>query len=173
MRNIGSDANIIGNDALAIEAQKNLEEVGGFTLNASQKEFTLTLQETLPSDTAMNLGLTQTVQPLRPFDPNAPMASTDVGDVSWTVPTIGFGAATFIPGVAAHTWQATASAGMSVGQAGMVIAAKTLALTAADLLTEPQLVLAAKADLAKKLAGKTYESPIPAGQKPILGYRGE
>ena len=62
---------------------------------------------------------------------------------------------------------------MSIGQDGMVIAAKALALTAADLFAEPQLVQAAKADFAKKLTGKTYESPIPAGQKPILGYRGE
>ena len=93
--------------------------------------------------------------------------------MSWTVPTIGFSAATFVPGVAAHTWQAAASAGMSIGQDGMVIAAKALALTAADLFAEPQLVQAANADFAKKLAGKTYESPIPAGQKPIIGYRGE
>ena len=173
VRNIGSDANIVGNDALAAEAQKNLEEVGGFTLNASQKEFALALQKSLPPDGALSLDLTQTVQPLRPFDPNAPMASTDVGDVSWTVPTIGFGTATFVPGVAAHTWQAAASTGMSIGQEGMVIAAKALALTAADLFAQPQLVQAAKADFTKKLAGKTYESPIPAGQKPILGYRGE
>ena len=173
VRNIGSDANIIGNDALAADAQKNLEEVGGYTMNASQKEFALALQKTLPPDGALSLDLTREVQPLKPFDPNAPSASTDVGDVSWTVPTIGFGAATFVPGVAAHTWQAAASAGMSIGQDGMVIAAKALALTAADLFTKPQLVQAAKADFAKKLAGKTYQSPIPAGQKPILGYRGE
>ncbi len=173
VRNIGSDANIIGNDALAADAQKNLEEVGGYTMSASQKQFALALQKTLPPDGAGSLDLTKEIQPLKPFDPNQPSASTDVGDVSWTVPTIGFSAATFVPGVAAHTWQAAASAGMSIGQDGMVIAAKALALTAADLFAEPQLVQAAKADFAKKLAGKTYESPIPAGQKPILGYRGE
>ena len=173
VRNIGSDANIIGNDALAADAQKNLEEVGGYTMNASQKEFALALQKTLPPDGAGSLDLTKEIQPLKPYDPNQPSASTDVGDVSWTVPTIGFGAATFVPGVAAHTWQAAASAGMSIGQDGMVIAAKALALTAADLFAQPQLVQAAKADFAKKLAGKSYQSPIPAGQKPILGYRGE
>jgi aminobenzoyl-glutamate utilization protein B len=101
------------------------------------------------------------------------VGSTDVGDVSWVVPTIGFSAATFVPGVAAHTWQAAASAGMSIGQDGMVVASKALALTAVDLLSNPQLIGAAKADFAKELAGKTYRSAIPEGQKPLIDYRGK
>jgi len=169
---IGSDANIIGNDALAPVAQKNLEEVGGFTMDASQKEFALKLQKTLGLETVPSLDLTDEIQPLKPSDPNAPTASTDVGDVSWNVPTIGFSAATFVPGVAAHTWQATASAGMSIGQDGMIIASKAIALTAIDLFASPELVKAARADFEKKLAGKKYESPIPAGQKPLINYRG-
>jgi aminobenzoyl-glutamate utilization protein B len=168
---VGSDANIIGNDALAPVAQKNLEEVGGYTLDASQKEFALQLQKTLGTETVPALDLTKMVEPLRPVDLNAPSASTDVGDVSWTVPTIGFTTATFVPGVAAHTWQAAASAGMSIGQDGMVIASKALALTAIDLFAKPELIEAAKADFARKLAGKTYKSPIPAGQKPLINYR--
>jgi aminobenzoyl-glutamate utilization protein B len=168
---VGSDANIIGNDALAPVAQKNLEEVGGYTLDESQKEFAVQLQKTLGTETVPSLDLTKMIEPLRPFDPNAPSASTDVGDVSWTVPTIGFTTATFVPGVAAHTWQAAASAGMSIGQDGMVIASKALALTAIDLFSSPGLIQAAKTDFAKKLAGKTYKSPIPVGQKPLLDYR--
>jgi len=168
---VGSDANIIGNDALAPVAQKNLEEVGGYTLDASQKEFALQLQKTLGTETVPALDLTKMIEPLRPVDLNAPSASTDVGDVSWTVPTIGFTAATFVPGVAAHTWQAAASAGMSIGQDGMVIASKALALTAVDLFMTPSLVAAAHADFQKQLQGKTYESAIPPTQKPLIGYR--
>jgi aminobenzoyl-glutamate utilization protein B len=168
---VGSDANIIANDALAPVAQKNLEEVGGYTMDSSQKEFALQLQKTLGTETVPSLEMTKMIDPLRPIDLNAPSASTDVGDVSWTVPTIGFSAATFVPGVAAHTWQAAASAGMSIGQDGMVIASKALALTAVDLFANAQLIQAAKADFIKQLAGKTYKSPIPAGQKPLLGYR--
>jgi aminobenzoyl-glutamate utilization protein B len=168
---ISSDSNIIGNDALAPVAQKNLEEVGGWTMDAQQKEYALQLQKTLGIETVPSLDLTQEIQPLHPYDPNAPAASTDVGDVSWTVPTIGFGAATFVPGVAAHTWQAAASTGMSIGQDGMIVASKALALTAVDLFTNPQLVEAAHVDFEKKLAGKTYLSAIPAGQKPLLDYR--
>ena len=169
---IGSDANIIGNDALAHVAQKNLEEVGGYAMTAEERKFATELQKTLNMDSPPSLDQTKKIEPLHKPDPNAPAASTDVGDVSWVVPTIGFGAATFVPGVAAHTWQAAASAGMSIGQDGMVVAAKALALTAADLLTNAQLVAEAKTDFAKELEGKTYHSPIPQGQKPLIDYRG-
>jgi aminobenzoyl-glutamate utilization protein B len=168
---VSSDSNIIGNDALAPVAQKNLEEVGGWTMDTQQKDFALKLQKTLAIETIPSLDQTSVIQPLRPVDPNAPSASTDVGDVSWTVPTIGFGAATFVPGVAAHTWQAAASAGSSIGQDGMIVASKAIALTAVDLFSNPALVQAAHADFSKKLAGKTYESAIPAGQKPYIDYR--
>ena len=166
-----TDANIIPNDALARDAQKNLEEVGGYHYTAEEQHFAENLQKSLPPEYAGNLDSTATVMPLRPIDPNAPSASTDVGDVSWNVPTIGFGAATFVPGVAAHSWQATACAGMSIGQRGMLIAAKAIALTTADLLTDPKLVAEAKADFEKQMKGKTYESQIPAGQKAPLDYR--
>jgi aminobenzoyl-glutamate utilization protein B len=172
VEDISTDANIIGNDALAPIAQKNLEEVGGYTMTAEQKAFAANLQKTLGIETVPSLDQTSVIQPLKPFDPNAPAASTDVGDVSWTVPTIGFSAATFVPGVAAHTWQATASTGMSIGQSGMVIAAKALALTAIDLFNSPALVKDAKLDFDKKLTGKTYTSAIPTDQKPPLNYRG-
>ena len=111
------------------------------------------------------------IQPLRRPDPNEPTASTDVGDVSWNVPTIGFIAATFVPGVAAHTWQAAACAGMSIGQKGMIVAAKALAVTGADLFSNRQLVLDAKTDFRRQMDGKTYQSVIPADQKPPLNYR--
>ena len=173
MRDIGSDANIIPNDALAAVAQKNLQEVGGFTMDDEQKKFALALQKTLGIETPPSLDLSNEIQPLRKFDPNQPSASTDVGDVSWNVPTIGFGAATFVPGTAAHTWQAAATAGMSIGQDGMVVASKAIALTAIDLFTDPALVQAAKADFAKQLAGKTYYTAIPTEQKPLLNYRND
>ena len=167
---VRGDANIIGNDALAPVAQRNLEEVGGFTLSDSERAFAHDMQKTLGIDTLPSLDATHSVEPLRPVDLNAAAASTDVGDVSWTVPTIGFNTATFVPGVAPHTWQASASAGMSIGQNGMVVASKALALTAVDLFSNAALVQAARADFDRQLTGKTYHSFIPAGQKPPLHY---
>jgi aminobenzoyl-glutamate utilization protein B len=80
-------------------------------------------------------------------------------------------AATFVPGVPAHTWQAAACAGMSIGRKGMVVAAKGLALSAMDLFTSPNLVDAAKTSFAKRLDGREYRSRIPMTGKPPLDYR--
>jgi aminobenzoyl-glutamate utilization protein B len=166
-----TDANIIGNDVLAKVAQKNLEEVGGFEYTPAEIKFAQELQKTIPAELAGGLDSTSKVQPLRPVDPNAPSASTDAGDVSWNVPTIGFGAATFVPGIAAHSWQATACAGMSIGQRGMVVAAKALAITAEDLFADPKLVAAAHTEFQRQMQGKVYSTQIPPTQKPPLNYR--
>ena len=168
---LGSDNNIVANDVLAKVAQKNLEEVGGFRYTAEEEHFAIEMQKSLPPGGARDPGTTAAIEPLRPFDPNEPAASTDVGDVSWNVPTIGFTGATFVPGVVAHTWQSAACAGMSIGQKGMLVAAKALAATGSDLFSNPQLIQDAKRDFARQLAGKTYKSEIPRGQKPPLDYR--
>jgi aminobenzoyl-glutamate utilization protein B len=76
-----------------------------------------------------------------------------------------------VPGVVPHTWQAAACAGMTIGQKGMIEAAKALAITGADLFSDHQLVLAAKADFGRQIQGKTYQSVIPQGQKPPIDYR--
>ncbi|MEO8130262.1 MAG: hypothetical protein ABI822_24385 [Bryobacteraceae bacterium] len=168
---IHSSANIVPNDALAKVAQRNLEEVGGFRYTAEETHFATELQKSLPPEGIGELSSTSAVRPLTAVDPNAPAASTDAGDVSWNVPTIGFLTATFVPGVVPHTWQSTASAGMSIGQKGMLVAAKALAITGADLFSNPQLVQDAKTEFQRQLKGKAYKSGIPAGQKPPLDFR--
>ncbi|MGO4879731.1 MAG: amidohydrolase [Bryobacteraceae bacterium] len=168
---LGSDNNIVANDALAKVAQRNLEEIGGFHYTPEEERFARDLQKSLPPAGARDPASTAFIEPLRPFNPNEPAASTDVGDVSWNVPTIGFTAATFVPGVAPHTWQAAACAGMRIGQRAMLVAAKAIALTAADLFADSQLVANAKEDFARQMAGRTYKSEIPPGQKPPLDYR--
>ena len=171
VKDFGGDANILPNDPLARIAQRNLEEVGGFRYTPEERRFAEALQKSLPPGEAAALDSTASIRPLRGPDPNAAAASSDVGDVSWNVPTIGFQTATFVPGVVAHTWQATASAGMSIGQQGMIVAAKALAITGADLFSNRQLVLDAKTEFRRQLEGKTYQSVIPANQKPPLNYR--
>ena len=74
-------------------------------------------------------------------DDNRSGGSTDVADVSWVVPTVGFRAATWIPGTPSHSWQAVACGGTEIGTKGMMVAAKTLALTGIDLLTDKRILL--------------------------------
>jgi aminobenzoyl-glutamate utilization protein B len=91
--------------------------------------------------------------------------------VSWIVPTAGFHTATFVPGTPGHSWQSTACSGMSIGHKGMMVAAKTLALTAMDLFSDPHLISAAKKSFAERKSGNEYRSRLPAEQKPPLDYR--
>ena len=168
VKDIGGDTNVVPNDVLAKVAQRNLEEVGGFAYTGEEKQFAEEVQKSLPPGEGKKLESTAAVLPL---GARTGQASTDAGDVSWNVPTIGFRAATFVPGVVAHTWQAAATSGMSIGQKGMVIAAKALAITGADLFADAQLVADAKADFRKQLNGATYQSVIPEFAKPPLDYR--
>lgn len=162
--------NILPNDALTSLLDRNLRSVGGVTYTAPEKSFAETLRRTLPAAGMRPLGSEGQIQaPEEGVD----ASSTDVGDVSWIVPTAHFAAATWVPGTPAHSWQSTACSGMSIGRKGMVVAAKTLALTAVDLLTDPQQVAAARASFDKRRAGDEYRSRLPADQKPPLNYRGK
>jgi aminobenzoyl-glutamate utilization protein B len=99
------------------------------------------------------------------------MGSTDVGDVSWVVPTGGFTTACFVPGTPGHSWQVTAASGSSIGRKGMHLAARVLAASAWDLFQNPDLVAAAKAEYRKRMEGRKYESLLEPDQQPPLDYR--
>jgi aminobenzoyl-glutamate utilization protein B len=167
MELIDSSYNTLPNDALAALVDQNMRLVGGVTYTREEQAFAETIRKTL-LDRARPLGSQQNVE--TPSEGVGP-ASTDAGDVSWTVPMAALGAATFVPGVPAHSWQSAACAGMSIGRKGMVVAAKSLVLTAVDLYTDPQQVAAAKASFEKRRAGYEYRSRIPADHQPPLTYR--
>jgi aminobenzoyl-glutamate utilization protein B len=97
-------------------------------------------------------------------------ASTDLGDVSWKVPTTEVVTATWVPGTAAHSWQAVACDGMSIGIKGMLVAAKTMALTGMDLFSSPDAIATARAEFDKRRAGVAYVPKI-GDRKPPLDYR--
>ncbi len=159
---------VLPNDALAGLLQKNLKSVGGVAYSAAERDFAVKLRETMDTKDALPLGSEAAVF----TDARGAMASTDVGDVSHVLPVGQFTAATYVPGTPGHSWQSTACAGMSIGRKGMVVAAKTLALTALDLFLEPKNVEAARESFARRSAGVAYKSRIPVGAKPPLNYRG-
>jgi len=76
--------------------------------------------------------------------------STDVGDISWVRPTTGMRAATWVPGTVAHSWQAVAAGGTTIGQKGMMVAAKTLTLTAIDLFLHPETIAEAEKEVQER-----------------------
>jgi aminobenzoyl-glutamate utilization protein B len=93
-----------------------------------------------------------------------------MGDVSWNVPTVQMTAATWVPGTPAHSWQAVACSGTSIGVQGMMVAAKTMALTAVDLLSDPAHLTAARAEFERRREGFVYKPRI-GDRPPALDYR--
>ena len=171
---IGGVFNLLPVETLSKLMHQNLSMVGGVTYTADETAFAEKMGETFGATfgSVRKPGEAATISPYAGKS-NDPLSggSTDVGDVSWAVPTVGLGAATWVPGTAAHSWQAVACSGMSIGQKGMMVAAKTLALTAIDLFNDPKLVDKARADWqAARGADFQYEALL-GDRKPALDYR--
>ncbi|MEL6676360.1 MAG: M20 family metallopeptidase [Bacteroidota bacterium] len=161
--------NLLPNVTLSRLMHKNLSQVGGFTYTEKEVAFAETIRTTL-GDKLPEISSTEKVLPFE----NAVRkgaGSTDVGDVSWVTPTAGLRAATWVPGTPAHSWQAVACGGMSIGMKGMMVAAKTLALTAHDLFTDAEVLVKAQQEL-KEQAGPDFTYKALLGDRPpALDYR--
>jgi aminobenzoyl-glutamate utilization protein B len=158
--------NLLPNDHLARLMDANLRRVGGYRYTAEEAAFAERLSQTLTARRA--LGSQEQVQALVP---GISSSSTDLGDVSWVVPTAEMTAATWVPGTPAHSWQATAAGGTSIGVNGMIVAAKTLAMTAVDLLQDPTHVKAARAELTSRQGAGFRYRPRVGDRPPPLDYR--
>jgi aminobenzoyl-glutamate utilization protein B len=165
---VGSVYSLLPNETLAKVQQRALEKVGGFTYSAEERAFAERIQKT-EAFTAVPLEMAARVKPLAIGQAGA--GSTDVGDVSWVVPTVQLSAATWVPGTAAHSWQAVAAGGTTIGYKGMMVAAKTMALTGADLFSSPATVEAAKTELASKRGASFKYETVLGSQAPQLDYR--
>jgi aminobenzoyl-glutamate utilization protein B len=165
----GAVWNVLANEYLSGVMNKNLERVGGFGYTAEETAFAEDLRKTLTEPPSLELGSQEKVQPSRTGAVGS--ASTDLADVSWNVPTVSMSAATFVPGIPAHSWQATACAGSTIGMKGMIVAAKAMALTTVDLFTDPSHIQKAKAEFdTKRGPGFAYKTRL-ADRKPALDYR--
>jgi len=156
------------NGTLADVMQKDLEKVGGINYTAQEIEFAKKIQ----SSFTYKVPAIETAAIVKPIkaEEDAGGGSTDVGDVSYAVPIVGMRAATWVPGTPAHSWQATACGGTEIGTKGMMVASKTMALTAIDLYTTPALIEKAKAEFAKDKGDYQYKALL-GDRKPALNYR--
>lgn len=165
---IGGTHDLLINHTLAAVMQKALQKVGGVSYTASEAQFARQLQSTLEFE-APAIEMAGVVHPLK-GEADAGGGSTDVGDVSYAVPTVGLRTATWVPGVPAHSWQAVASGGTEIGIKGMSAAAKVMALTAIELFTQPALIEKAKGEW-KTAVGSYQYKPLLGNRKPALNYR--
>ena len=139
--------------------QKNLESLGEITYTDEEVAYA----NTILKETGKPLkGIDGSVHPLRETLP-AQGGSTDVGDVSQIVPTIRMSATVAASGGPWHSWAVVACTGMSIGHKGMIYASKALAMTMADLYTNPKLVEAVKKDFKDNKVNETYDPRILPG----------
>lgn len=165
---IGGTHDLLLNKKLAEVMQQNLEQVGGVPYTPEETGFAKKIQSSFTFKTPA-IETAGNVMPLR-AETDAGGGSTDVGDVSYAVPTVGLSAATWVPGTPAHSWQAVACGGTEIGAKGMMVAAKTIALTAIDLYTNPAIIQQAT-DEFKKAKGDYQYKALLGDRKPALNYR--
>ncbi len=165
---IGGTHDLLINQTLAEAMQQNLQRVGGVTYSPQEIAMGKKIQESFTYK-APAIESAAEIVPLKTTI-DAGGGSTDVGDVSYAVPTVGLEAATWIPGVAAHSWQAVACDGTEIGTKGMMVAAKTMALTALDLFTDAMLITRAKEEFKKSKGDYQYKALL-GDRKPALNYR--
>ena len=163
---IGGTHDLLINKILAINMQANLEKVGGVMYTTEENVFAKKIQASFLGKFA-SIDSAAIVKPLH-IEKNK--GSTDVGDVSYAVPTVGVKTATWVTGTSAHSWQAVACGGTDIGVKGMIVASKTLAFTAIDLFTNPALIKKAKEEFIQAKGDYQYK-PLLGNRTPALNYR--
>jgi aminobenzoyl-glutamate utilization protein B len=161
--------NLLPNQILSTNLYENLKTVGGVTYDKTEEDFALKIFPSL-NRKDVNISDAALVKPYADQSDEA-FGSTDVGDISWLVPTAGISSATWVPGTAAHSWQAVAAGGMSIGHKGMMVAAKTMALTIMDCLVNPEMLKNAKLELLKRRGESFKYEALLGDRNPPLDYR--
>ena len=162
----GAVHNVLPNEYLAGIMAKQLQAVGGYRYTPEEQAFAEAIRKTLPEST-LELGSQEQVQAGRV---EIGGASTDMGDVSWVVPTVQMAAATWVPGTPAHSWQAVAAGGTSIGTKGMMVAARSMTLTALALFSDPSHIAKAREEFERKRGSYVWKTAL-GDRKPALDYR--
>ena len=173
----------IPNRPLAEMVVANMREVGAPTYTKEELAFAKELGKSVPRE-QKRAQLRSNVLPdamdlmdvdlnTRIYDPcgeekKGGGGSTDVADVSWNTPTVEFSTAYFIIGAPGHSWQHTAIGGTSIAHKSTLFAAKVMAVTALDLLTQPEALEKVREDWQERMQGLTYKSPLPPDLKSPL-----
>jgi len=157
---------IIPNDTLSKILVENMRKIGAPKFTDEETLFARRLQQPLSEQFALQfpLALDDEIYATETGS-DISRGSTDVGDISWRVPTGGLRTTCFVAGSPGHSWQNVACIGSSIGEKGLLFAARTLSLTAIDLLEKPDLVAAARADWQSRMKDRKYSTLIPEGQQ--------
>ncbi len=157
---------LVPNRPLSKLLLKNFQKVGPPVFDKAELDLARDLQTTIRNDFGLKETkvLNDTIEDL-PAKPGQDNGSTDVGDISWHVPTGGITTVCFAGGSPGHSWQNVAAVGSPIGHKGLMVAAKVLALSAVELLQDPAAIKEAKADFKEQMKGRDYTTKIPKEQR--------
>ena len=146
---------IIPNAVLADRITRNLERVGAPSFTEEESAFASRLQAPLREEfgTQFTMALDDRIH-RSTSSASLSKGSTDVGDISWRVPTGGLHTTCLMAESPGHSWQNVATIGSSIGEKGIIYAAKVLAVTALDLFEDPQLISTSRADWESQMKGR-------------------
>lgn len=166
IRNEGGIVEILPNQALSEITHRNLEALNQLKYNEEEIEFALKLQQTLSLPVQLD-----SIRNVTNRHGETGQGSTDVGDVSWVVPTTGFNTACWVPGTPGHSWQAVACGKTTIAKQGMMLAAKVLAASAVEMFQNPKVLTQAQNELQRRLGERSYKPLVSPSQQPPLDYR--
>ena len=158
---------LMPNDTLQRIMHKKLSDRGGITYSSVENDFANEIYKTFlnPSE---KIGDQKNILP---YESTHGYGSTDVGDISWLVPTGGARIATWVPGTSAHSWQAVASGGTTIGLKGTKLAVQVLTETAREIYLNPDIVKQAEVELSTNVGEDFNYVPLLGDRNPPLDYR--
>ena len=155
---------IVVNRTGGARMQANLEYLGGISYSEEEVSFAKRIQRATGKP---EVGLDSKITPLEETLEHPMGGSTDVGDVSWVVPTIRLTATTAPKDTPWHSWAVVACSGMSIGHKGMLYASKALSMTMVDLFSEAKLREEVKAEFKERVGDYEYKGILPDGPPPV------
>jgi len=180
---MGGLYNLIPNKTIAETIISNMRDIGVPKYNDEELKFAEKISKSIP----LEMKIEDLRESMRPdwkrlldklLDDEVPDSwgegsvshgSTDVADVSWQTPAVEFNTATWVLGTPGHSWQNVAQSGVGLGHKSLIFAAKVMAATGIDLLTDTGLLKKAKKEHKQRIADKKYKCPLPPEMQPPLG----
>jgi aminobenzoyl-glutamate utilization protein B len=127
------------NKVIAEAMYENIKQVGLPEWSEEDQELAKAVQKEVNSDKTEGLA-TELSELRKPAERPVSGGSDDIGDVSWTVPTVTLRFPSNIPGLQGHHWSNAIAMATPIAHKGVTAGAKVVAMTVIDFLTRPELL---------------------------------
>jgi aminobenzoyl-glutamate utilization protein B len=145
----------------------NIQRVGLPKWSEDDQAFARAVQKEIgaPAQQGLDVELGKLAEPPKDEDKRGG-GSDDIGDISWTVPTVTLRYPSNIPGLPGHNWANAISMATPIAHKGVVAGAKVQAMTMVDILLRPELVTSAWEYFRNVQSKDTKYTPFIAADTP-------